>query len=215
MIAPSIKSRRARRLTNPRPFSRVVGVRRRVGSPDAARRGQGTAPSRRSCFCSLLPHQRPVAPAQGRHDMARVADLLIHGEGSIYLLRATSRRGQSWVVEHISDDRQEWAGAGAALNARARGRQHAGRLRSSTTGRWAAGARHAVGDARHDSHCDLRSGTRSRRMRGDEGRRDPAAAAGAGDDMRAIGRRVVLPVDADRRLRPGGRRDRRRAPLRW
>lgn len=39
------------------------------------------------------------------------ADLLVHGEGSIYLLRPTSRRGQRWVDEHISDDRQEWAGA--------------------------------------------------------------------------------------------------------
>jgi hypothetical protein len=31
-------------------------------------------------------------------------------------------------------------------------------------------------------------------MRGNEGRRDPAAAAGAGGDVRAVGRRVVLPV---------------------
>ena len=97
--------------------------------------------------------------------------------------------------------------------ARARGRQHAGRLRSSTTGRWAAGARHAVGDARHGSHRDHRSGARSRRMRGDEGRRDPAAATGAGGDVRAVGRSVVLPVGANRRLLPGRRRDRRRAPL--
>jgi len=101
----------------------------------------------------------------------------------------------------------------AAVNARARGRQHAGRLRSSTTGRWAAGARHAVGDARHGSHRDHRSGARSRRMRGDEGRRDPAAATGAGGDVRAVGRSVVLPVGANRRLLPGRRRDRRRAPL--
>jgi hypothetical protein len=43
--------------------------------------------------------------------MARVADLLVHGHGSIYVLRATSRRGESWIDEHISDDRQEWAGA--------------------------------------------------------------------------------------------------------
>jgi hypothetical protein len=65
---------------------------------------------------------------------------------------------------------------------------------------------------RHGSHRDHRSGTRSRRMRGNEGRRDPAAAAGADGDVRAVGRRVVLPVGADRRLLPGGRRDRRRAP---
>ena len=37
-------------------------------------------------------------------------DLLVHGEGSIYLLRPTSRRGQRWIDEHVSDDRQEWAG---------------------------------------------------------------------------------------------------------
>jgi hypothetical protein len=43
-------------------------------------------------------------------DMAQ-ADLLVHGEGSIYLLRPTTRRGQRWVDEHISDDRHEWAGA--------------------------------------------------------------------------------------------------------
>ena len=42
--------------------------------------------------------------------MART-DLLVRGEGSIYLLRATSWRGQRWVGEHISDERQEWAGA--------------------------------------------------------------------------------------------------------
>jgi hypothetical protein len=38
-------------------------------------------------------------------------DLLVNGHGSIYLLRAASRRGQRWVDEHISDDRLEWAGA--------------------------------------------------------------------------------------------------------
>ena len=43
--------------------------------------------------------------------MARVADLLVHGEGSIYLLRATSRLGRGWIADYISDDRQEWAGA--------------------------------------------------------------------------------------------------------
>ncbi len=41
----------------------------------------------------------------------RWVDLLVHGEGSIYLLRPTSRRGQRWIDEHVSDDRQEWAGA--------------------------------------------------------------------------------------------------------
>jgi hypothetical protein len=44
--------------------------------------------------------------------MARVTtDLLVHGAGSIYLLRAISRRGQGWVAEHISPDHREWAGA--------------------------------------------------------------------------------------------------------
>jgi hypothetical protein len=42
--------------------------------------------------------------------MAR-ADLLVHGEGADYLLRPTSRRGQRWIEEHVSDDRQEWVGA--------------------------------------------------------------------------------------------------------
>jgi hypothetical protein len=43
-----------------------------------------------------------VTPRQG--------DLLVHGEGSIYLLRATSKRGQIWIAERISDDSQKWAG---------------------------------------------------------------------------------------------------------
>lgn len=41
----------------------------------------------------------------------RPTDLLVHGHGSIYLLRPTSRRGRRWIDEHLSDDRQEWAGA--------------------------------------------------------------------------------------------------------
>jgi hypothetical protein len=43
--------------------------------------------------------------------MPRRVDLLVQGEGSIYLLRTTSRRGRRWIDEHIPDDRQEWAGA--------------------------------------------------------------------------------------------------------
>jgi hypothetical protein len=39
------------------------------------------------------------------------ADLLLQGEGSVYLLRPTSRRGQRWIDEHASDDHQEWTGA--------------------------------------------------------------------------------------------------------
>jgi hypothetical protein len=38
----------------------------------------------------------------------RTTDLLVHGEGSIYLLRPTTRRGHRGVDEHIADDRQEW-----------------------------------------------------------------------------------------------------------
>ena len=43
--------------------------------------------------------------------MPKRTDLLVQGEGSIYLLRAASRRGQRWVDEHVSDERQEWCGA--------------------------------------------------------------------------------------------------------
>jgi hypothetical protein len=43
--------------------------------------------------------------------MPRRVDLLVHGEGSIYLLRPTSPRGQRWIDEHVSDERHEWAGA--------------------------------------------------------------------------------------------------------
>jgi hypothetical protein len=44
-------------------------------------------------------------------EMAKQTDLLVHGHGTLYLLRATSRRGQRWVNERVTDDRQEWAGA--------------------------------------------------------------------------------------------------------
>ena len=43
--------------------------------------------------------------------MPRPGDLLVHGAGSIYLLSPTSRRGQRWIDEHISDDGQKWPGA--------------------------------------------------------------------------------------------------------
>ena len=39
------------------------------------------------------------------------ADPLVHGEGSVYLLRPTSRRGGRWIEEHVSEHRLEWAGA--------------------------------------------------------------------------------------------------------
>jgi hypothetical protein len=39
------------------------------------------------------------------------ADLLVHAEGTIYLLTPATRRGRRWIDEHVTDDRQEWAGA--------------------------------------------------------------------------------------------------------
>jgi hypothetical protein len=41
----------------------------------------------------------------------RTTDLLVHGHGSIYLLRPTSRRGRRWVDVRVTSDRTEWAGA--------------------------------------------------------------------------------------------------------
>lgn len=54
-----------------------------------------------------------MAPANngGHDDMGKAVDLLVHGHGSLYLLRASSKRGQQWLDEHVSDDHQEWAGA--------------------------------------------------------------------------------------------------------
>jgi hypothetical protein len=43
--------------------------------------------------------------------MARRADLLVHGGGSVYLLRPVSRCGHSWVAEHIPSDAMRFAGA--------------------------------------------------------------------------------------------------------
>jgi hypothetical protein len=43
--------------------------------------------------------------------MGKAVDLIVCGHGSLYLLRATSRRGQRWLDSHISEDHQEWAGA--------------------------------------------------------------------------------------------------------
>jgi hypothetical protein len=43
--------------------------------------------------------------------MTKRIDLLVHGEGSVCLLRAVSRRGRRWIDEHVSDERQEWGGA--------------------------------------------------------------------------------------------------------
>ena len=43
--------------------------------------------------------------------MAKPTDLLVHGHGSIYLLRPISRRGRRWVDMRVTADRTEWAGA--------------------------------------------------------------------------------------------------------
>jgi hypothetical protein len=40
-----------------------------------------------------------------------MADLLVHGHGSIYLLRPTSPRGRRWIDARITSDQTEWAGA--------------------------------------------------------------------------------------------------------
>ncbi len=41
----------------------------------------------------------------------RTTDLPVHEHGSVCLLRPTTRRGQQWLEQHISEDHQEWAGA--------------------------------------------------------------------------------------------------------
>jgi hypothetical protein len=43
--------------------------------------------------------------------MAKRTDLLVHGHGSIYLLRPTTRRGRRWIDARITADHTEWAGA--------------------------------------------------------------------------------------------------------
>ncbi len=40
-----------------------------------------------------------------------MADLLVHGGGSVYLLRPTSRRGSTWVAQHITPDASWFSGA--------------------------------------------------------------------------------------------------------
>ena len=37
-------------------------------------------------------------------------DLLVHGGGSIYLLRPVSPVGVAWIAEHLSRDRTTWFG---------------------------------------------------------------------------------------------------------
>ena len=43
--------------------------------------------------------------------MARRADLLVQGSGTVYLLRPVSRCGHSWVAEHIPSDATWFGGA--------------------------------------------------------------------------------------------------------
>ncbi len=40
-----------------------------------------------------------------------MADLLVHGGGSVYLLRPTSRQGSAWVDQNISPDAMWFGGA--------------------------------------------------------------------------------------------------------
>ena len=43
--------------------------------------------------------------------MSTNVDLFVHGGGSVYLLRPTSRRGSAWVAEHIAPDATVFGGA--------------------------------------------------------------------------------------------------------
>jgi hypothetical protein len=45
-----------------------------------------------------------------------MADLLVHGGGSVYLVRPVSPLGVAWVDEHISLDAMWFAGAVAVEN---------------------------------------------------------------------------------------------------
>jgi hypothetical protein len=40
-----------------------------------------------------------------------MADLLVHGGGSVYLLRPTSPLGSTWVTQHIAPDASWFGGA--------------------------------------------------------------------------------------------------------
>jgi hypothetical protein len=42
--------------------------------------------------------------------MAQRTDLLVHGKGTIFLLRAMSHRGRRWMNDNVSRDRHEWNG---------------------------------------------------------------------------------------------------------
>jgi hypothetical protein len=43
--------------------------------------------------------------------MAKRVDFLVDGHGSVFLLRAITRRARHWIDERVSADRQEWGGA--------------------------------------------------------------------------------------------------------
>ena len=63
---------------------------------------------------TLLPHQRPRAPAKGRHDMA---DLVVENHGSIFLLDPVTDLGRDWIAAHISAD-ATWFGGGVVVEHR-------------------------------------------------------------------------------------------------
>ena len=41
----------------------------------------------------------------------RKPDLLVHGGGSLYMLRPVSRRGSRWIADNIADDATRFGGA--------------------------------------------------------------------------------------------------------
>jgi len=43
--------------------------------------------------------------------MAKPIDITAEDHGSIFLVRAVTRRGRRWIEKHVSDERQEWRSA--------------------------------------------------------------------------------------------------------
>lgn len=46
-----------------------------------------------------------------------VTDLIVHGGGTVYLLRPTSATGKAWIEEHI-DRNAQWFGGGVVVEHR-------------------------------------------------------------------------------------------------
>ena len=46
------------------------------------------------------------------------ADLLVHGGGTVYLLRAVSPRGEAWIAENISADAMRFSGGAVVVEHR-------------------------------------------------------------------------------------------------